>query len=136
MTTEQLRKDEIHVAQSEGGHYSRRVRLEAGARRVADAMLKIVKTGVVPDPKAVTMLTGLDPRTVNNHWQAAIALNAANMIMAQVLNHPTIVEEPGNKAHNTSSPEPAKCSSRRGGSGRGPPQREEPGERRYGRKQR
>jgi hypothetical protein len=108
LTPEELRKGEIDAARSAGGNYSRRVRLAKSVRRVADAMLEISKTGAVPDVDAVSAITGMDPRTTDKHWPAAVALNAANAIVAFIM-----------QVDATPAAAPAKCSSVWGVTGEG-----------------
>jgi hypothetical protein len=72
-------------------------------------MLELSKS-VVPDQKAVTKLTEMDPRTVDRHWEAAVALNAANAIAAVVLDHPVAVSEPKITVDAAPAAAPAFCS--------------------------
>ena len=109
LTPKEFKKQEIHAAQGAGGNYCNRVQVQRSVRRIADAMLELSKTAV-PDEKAVTKLTGLDPRTVDKHWPAAVALNAANAIVATILDHPAPVAEPENRIEAAPSAAPAKCS--------------------------
>ncbi|MGY0572806.1 hypothetical protein ACTGJ9_018425 [Bradyrhizobium sp. RDM12] len=76
-------------------------------------MLEISKTAV-PDRKSVKTLTGMDIRTVGTHWDAAVALNAANAIVAVVLDAPPTVAAPENEAVTTPATADAKCSDVRG----------------------
>lgn len=109
LTEAELKKKEIHAAQSAGQVYCNRVQVQRSVRRIADALLEISKTAV-PDEKAVRELTGMHRATVEKHWDAAIALNAANHIVAVVLDARPTVPEPENQADATPAAAPAKCS--------------------------
>jgi hypothetical protein len=109
LTPDEVKKLEIHAAQSVGGIYCNRVQVQRSVRRVADAMLELSKAGV-PDEKAVAKLTGMDIRTVRAHWDAVVALNAANAIVAVIMDAPPTVPEPENQVDATPAADPAKCS--------------------------
>ncbi|MHC2576445.1 hypothetical protein ACVMHR_001184 [Bradyrhizobium diazoefficiens] len=121
LTSAELKKLEVHAAQSAGQVYCNRTQVERSVRRIADAMLEISKTGAVPDDKAVTKLSGMDIRTVRNRWDAAVALNAANAIVAVVFDAPPTVPEPVEHADTTTATDRAKCSSVRGVTATGSP---------------
>jgi hypothetical protein len=57
-------------------------------RRIADAMRVICADGTVPDAKAVQTITGQAPRTIDKHWDAAVALVAAKQIVQAILTVP------------------------------------------------
>ncbi|MCS3893307.1 hypothetical protein M2171_002440 [Bradyrhizobium japonicum USDA 38] len=111
LTAAEIKKLEIHAAQSAGQVYCNRVQVQRSVRRIADAMLEISK---VPDQKAVRELIGMDPRTIDRHWDAAVALNAANAIATVILDAPPTVPEPENQPDATHATIPAKCSGVRG----------------------
>lgn len=81
-------KDRKHAAQSAGQAYSRQQRVGRSIRRIADAIRTIAADGTVPTPKAVQTITKQDPRTIGKHWDAAVALVAANQIVHAVLTVP------------------------------------------------
>jgi hypothetical protein len=114
LTPAEIKKMEIRAAQVAGRVYCNRVQVQGSVRRVADAMLEISKTGAVPDDKAVAKLSGMDIRTVRRRWDAAVALNAANAIVAVIMDAPPTVPEPANQADTTPAAAPAKCSGVRG----------------------
>ena len=114
LTPAELKKLEIRAAQVAGRVYCNRTQVERSVRRIADAMLESSKTGAVPDDKAVTKLSGMDIRTVRRHWEAAVALNAANAIVAAVMDAPPTVPEPTSQADTTPEADRAKCSGVRG----------------------
>lgn len=114
LTSAELKKLEVHAAQSAGQVYCNRVQVQRSVRRIADAMLQISKTAMVPDEKAVRELTGMDPRTIGRHWDAAVALNAANHIVAMVFDAPPTVPELETPVDTTTATDPAKCSGVRG----------------------
>lgn len=109
LTAAELKKKEIDAARGAGGRYCNRTQVQRSVRRIADAMLEISKTAT-PDEKAVRALIGMDPRTIGKHWDAAVALNAANAIVAHVLDAPPTVPEPENQPEATHATDPAKCS--------------------------
>lgn len=116
LTPAQLKKLVIRAAQSAGQVYCNRVQVQRSVRRIADAMLEISKVAV-PTEKTVRDLTGMDPRTIGKHWDAAIAFHAANAVVAHVLDAPTDVPEPEIQADTTPAADPAKCSGVRGVTG-------------------
>jgi hypothetical protein len=109
LTEAEIKKLEIHAAQNAGQVYCNRVQVQRSVRRIADAMLEISKSAV-PDNKGVCELIGMDPRTIRKHWDAAVALNGANAIVAHIMDAPTTVPEPENQADATPAAPPAKCS--------------------------
>ncbi|QOZ66340.1 MULTISPECIES: hypothetical protein [Bradyrhizobium] len=117
LTPAELKKLEIHAAQSIGQVHCNRVQVQRSVRRIADAMLEISKTGAVPDQKAVRKLTGMHRTTVGNHWDAAIAIKAANAIVAVIMDAPPVAPEPENHPSAAIATDRAECSGVRGVTG-------------------
>ncbi|WP_156526822.1 hypothetical protein [Bradyrhizobium sp.] len=105
----ELKKKLISAAQSAGQVYCNRTQVQRSVRRIADAILEISKCAV-PDEKSVCELIGMDPRTIRKHWDAAVALNGANAIVAHIMDAPTTVPESGNQANTSPAAPAAKCS--------------------------
>lgn len=84
-------KDRKHAAQSAGQAYARQQRVGRSIRRIADAMRTIAVDGTVPTAKAVQTITKQDMRTVDKHWDAAVALTASREIVQAILTVPAPV---------------------------------------------
>lgn len=93
---EQTRKNRIHAMQSAGQTYASSQRVERNRRRIADAIAAATDAGEEPTVKTVSETVGMDPRTVEKHWDSAVAQAAARRIVA-------IVTTPAAEAANGSS---------------------------------
>lgn len=81
---EQTRKNRIHAMQSAGQTYATGQRVERNRRRIADAIAAATDAGDEPTIKSIAETVGMDPRTVDKHWDSAVAQAAARRIVAVV----------------------------------------------------
>jgi hypothetical protein len=102
MTDEEHKKKVVEAAQRAGQVYAKKVQVDRTRRRIADAMSAIAAGGTDPTVDLVAGFTKMDPRTIDRHWDPAVALLAANVICA-------VIQSP-KSADTTSAPAPTFCS--------------------------
>ena len=81
---DQARKIRIRAAQQVGQNYAAGQRVEHNRRRIADAIAAATDAGEEPTIKSIADSVGMDHRTIQKHWDSAVALVAARRIVAVV----------------------------------------------------
>jgi hypothetical protein len=109
-----IKKVAVRAAQQVGQDYARRQRISRNVRRVCDHIGITVDAGREPTVEEIAESAGLDKRTVKKHWDAAIALLAANRIVAAVIRPLEAVVETPETSVETTAITPAISSNERG----------------------
>jgi hypothetical protein len=82
---DEIKRATIRAAQQAGQEYARRQRKQKTIRQISDHIGIAVDAGHEPTSQEVAESVGMDPRTVEGHWDAAVTLLAANRIVAAVI---------------------------------------------------
>jgi hypothetical protein len=82
---DEIKKVAVHAAQQAGQEYARKQRVMRNTRKISDHIGLACDAGREPTAKEIAESAGLDKRTVEKHWDAAVALLAANRIVSAVM---------------------------------------------------